>query len=73
MIHFQPPGTVVSETPFMGLVPQDTTSWREPEYSMANVNTCWELCIPISFSPQPSRSSVGLQLTRSGPVSAQTA
>ena len=35
--------TVVSEQPFMGLVPDDTTSWKEEEYNMTNVNTCWEL------------------------------
>ena len=35
--------TVVSEKPFMGLVEEDTASWKEPEYNMCNVNTCWEL------------------------------
>eukprot|EP00966_Prymnesium_polylepis_P161569 3733955-Prymnesium_polylepis.1 len=28
----------------MGLVPEDTSSWKEDEYSTCNVNTCWELC-----------------------------
>ena len=35
--------TVVSEQPFMGLVAEDTSSWKEPEYNNAHVNTCWEL------------------------------
>ena len=35
--------TVVAEKPFMGLVPESTTSWAEEEYSECNVNTCWEL------------------------------
>jgi hypothetical protein len=35
--------TVVAAKPFMGLVPDDTTSWKEEEYSKCNVNTCWEL------------------------------
>eukprot|EP00039_Didymoeca_costata_P026169 m.15155 g.15155 ORF g.15155 m.15155 type:complete len:290 (+) comp5305_c0_seq2:17-886(+) len=35
--------TVVSETPFMGLVSYNTTSWSEPEYSQCFVNSCWEL------------------------------
>ena len=36
--------TVISDKPFMGLLPEsETKSWSEPEYNMANVNTCWEL------------------------------
>ena len=35
--------TVVAAQPFMGLVPESTTSWAEEEYSECNVNTCWEL------------------------------
>ena len=31
--------TVVSAQPFMGLVPDDTTSWREEEYNTTSVNT----------------------------------
>jgi hypothetical protein len=35
--------TVVADKPFMGLVPESTTSWAEEEYSQCHVNTCWEL------------------------------
>jgi hypothetical protein len=35
--------TVIADKPFMGLVPDDTTSWKEKEYNECNVNTCWEL------------------------------
>jgi hypothetical protein len=35
--------TVVSSQPFMGLVPNDTASWKEEEYSRCSVNACWEL------------------------------
>lgn len=35
--------TVVADKPFMGLVPESTTSWSEKEYQSCNVNSCWEL------------------------------
>lgn len=35
--------TVIADKPFMGLVPESTTSWAEEEYSHCHVNTCWEL------------------------------
>jgi len=49
--------TVVSAQPFMGLVPDDTTSWQEPEYSKCNVNTCWELYGVIDEDHFPSSGS----------------
>ena len=35
--------TLVVERPFMGLLPSETTSWKEPAYSVAHFNGCWEL------------------------------
>ena len=34
---------VIAKEPFMGLVPESTTSWAEKEYSSCFVNSCWEL------------------------------
>lgn len=35
--------TVVSREPFMGLIREQTRSWRESYYDHVNVNSCWEL------------------------------
>lgn len=52
--------TLVVEKPFMGLLPSETTSWKEPAYSVAHFNGCWELygVAPYGDTHYPSSSSV---------------
>ena len=35
--------TVVAKQPFMGMISDETSSWKEDVYSKAWSNTCWEL------------------------------
>ena len=34
---------VVSPAPYMGLLHSETSSWGEPAYDTAHLNSCWEL------------------------------
>ena len=35
--------TVISEKPYMGLLPDEADSWSADVFNMTNVNSCWEL------------------------------
>jgi hypothetical protein len=52
--------TLVVAQPFMGLLAPETSSWREPAYSVAHYNGCWELygVAPYGGTHYPSSSSV---------------
>jgi len=56
-------------TPFMGLLGNETKSWKEPAYSVAHFNGCWELygISPYGGTHYPSSSSVYDMRTTLGP------
>lgn len=62
--------TLVVEKPFMGLLSNETTSWKEPAYGVAHYNGCWELygVAPYGGTHYPSSSSVYDMRTIMGPA-----
>ena len=65
--------SIVAAQPFMGLlVANGTSSWKEPAYSSAFYNGCWELygVAPYGGTHYPSSSSVYDMRTQLGPSQA---
>lgn len=64
--------TLTVAQPFMGLLGNETTSWREPAYANAYFNGCWELYFsgPPDARHYPATGSIYDLRTTLGPQQA---